>query len=397
MKRATRKLILNKSRLLYITYAFFLATSIIFSRSKIETFLGMDSHIWLRAVCYPACAVFLMFLVVIESRYTVREIITSTILLLVFTFCYINSGSGVYLLGTLFVIAAKGVKLDKIPLVTWLTLILVLLLIVTLALSGKIENVVVHHYRVIGDTVRIRQSLGFNHPNALGAQLAQLSICWLWIKWDKWRVYHNLFWVLLLAVAYFLCNSQSSVVVIFLVMLMVFCSKAILRFSKERRWKAFEKWGRHFVWFCPAFTFIASHYYNPANPLMSLIDAMTSKRISYARRFLNIYAVSFLGSNRILDEEISGSDNVYANIVVKYGIVVLVIIIVGMYLLFCYAAKERLYPLMISIFVYSFYGLTEGYCYQLVYNFVLIYLSIIVFNKEARREVSVEMYARAGT
>ncbi len=371
----------RKDTLFYVTYAIWFSTSLFWGRSTLGSFFGADPAFLLKKVCYPVCAVLLLLVFCLGRNFRLRQMLLAGLLVFAFGIGYVMSGSGTFFMQMIFIIAAEGVDLKKMPHVTLGIQCIVIPLIIVLALTGVMENITVFYNRRVG-AAAFRQALGFKHPNALGAQTVQLCICWLWLRWEKWK-WHD--YVSFFALAYFtykVSNSYTSVVIILLIAFMAYLYKQLLKTSHAG---ILEKGICACVAFIPMVSLLISYLYVGTNKAMVFFDRVISLRFSRANEFLLSHNLSLFG--QWIPEEI-GTDNTYANFVVKFGVVILALIVWGMFRLAQYAIRRHMQPLLISIFIYMVYGLTEGYSFQMVFNFTLIYLVYAIWEDgraEARR------------
>lgn len=370
---------IDNSRIFLLEYILFLSSFFIFDKSTINTFMGIEKNIIFTYFFSPLCFIGLLSLLFFGSKYTREEKITVGTLLALFGLSCVFSGSITFLTGVLFIVSTKSVNLKSLPKIVFYTQAAVIAVIALLALTGTIDNYGFHSYRIVNEDYGIyRQSLGFSHPNVLGAQLVQLSVCWLWLTWDKWKWYKYLIYIPIVAMVIFVCNSQTSVVVVLLLIIMAVAIRILLQSEKFYK---IQYLITHCVWLCPLSTFVAGYLYDPSNNIWVLIDKIISKRIRKVHSFLELRSVTLLGT-RLKDDGLASVDNIYANTSVNEGIIILIILVVGSFVMCRYAVRKKMYPLYISIIVYSIYGLTEGYCYKLPYNFTLLYFSLIIFNKK---------------
>lgn len=381
-----KKILLDKDVLFYSAYTIWFSGSMIFGRSTLDTFLGLSSIFWLKKVCYPICAVLIIMVFYLSGLFTgfgkkqLSQNIVPAILVVLFGFSWLQSGFGTYFMALMFILAAKEINLRNLPRIALIMQSIVISLIIFLALTGKIENVSFLYERMNQPPV-YRQALGLRHPNALGAQFVQFCIGWLWIRWKKWKWYDYSVYAFSICFVYTICNSITSVLLIALCAFLHFFYKLLIRNGYRA---CMEKLIGISIWAVPAVCIFISYFYSETSAFMAVADHLVAWRFKIASWFLQDYPATFLGSRLPRD---ASSDILYVDIIVRYGCIILFLILSGIRRLMKYAVRENMYPLVISIFIYTLYGITEQCPYQLMYNFTLLYLVHVIYGQNVWKDL----------
>jgi hypothetical protein len=378
-----KKILPDKNSIYYTAYITWLSISLLFGRSTLKTFLGISTSFWLKKVCYPICGVLILIVFSVSgfmekpNKKQLKQYFFMGILVGVFGISWILSDSGTFFMQLMFIIAAKEINLQKLPRITIVCQMIIVPIIICLAMVGAIENISFMYERINLEPV-YRQSLGFRHPNALGAQIVQFCICWLWIRWEKWKWYDYFLYVTAIWLVYTICNSITSIILILLTGAMNGIYRLLI---KIKHTKLLDDMISICIWLIPAVCIIISYFYSETNPLITAADHIVSWRFKLANGFLRDNPATCIGTK--LPPNI-GSDCIYVDTITRYGWIILFFILLGMYRMLRYAIKNRMYPLIISIFIFGIYGITEHYPYLLMFNFTLIFLAYAIYGDTKR-------------
>ncbi len=373
-----KKMLPEKDVLYYIAFFVWFSGSMLFGRSTLKDLPGINAAFLLKKVCYPICAVLILSVMFLSGFFCrpdkkkMKEYIKVGALCLLFFVSWRISGWGTYFMQLMFLISAKEVDLQKLPRVTLVSQCIVVTLIISLALTGVIENISYVYERMNSMSV-YRQALGFVHPNALGAQIVQFCIVWLWIRWKNWKWYDNLVYAVAACFIFMVSNSVTSTL---LILLMAAVNGIYWILINKKRTEIYERFMCICVLAVPVMSIPLAYLCTETNKTFAVLDRIISWRFIMANRFLREYPASLLGTRMPAAD---GTDLLYIDILVKYGGVILAIILFGMYRLMKHAISRKMYPLVISIFIYTLYGIMEHYPYLLMYNFTLVYLVNVIY------------------
>ena len=368
----------DKNSLYYAAFIIWFSCSMLFGRSTLRDLPGIQAAFWLKKVCYPICGMLILLVMFLSGffdrpdRKKVREYLPAVLLAVLFGLSWMISGWGTYFMQLMFLISAKEIDLRKLPRITLYVQLIVVALIISLSLTGVIENISYVYYRMNSIPV-YRQALGVVHPHALGAQVVQFGIVWLWIRWERWKWYDNAVYALAAYSIFMVSNSVTSTLLIVLIPCIYFLYRLLL---KRKHAGVLEGIMKACVPAVPILIMPLAYLCTETNEKLAVFDRIISWRLIMANRFLLEYPASLLG-RRIPSD--AGTDLLYIDILVKYGGIILAVLVIGMYLLMKYAISKKMYPLVLSVFIYTFYGITEHYPYLLMYNFTLVYLVNVIY------------------
>lgn len=111
----------------------------------------------------------------------------------------------------LFSYFSKVIKDDKEFIKRYLIINLICYLGVIFLYSNNIYFLPqIDSFRIVGEEIKIRKSLGFSHPNAVFVYLIPIFLSYMYIRIEKWRLYDSLFIFGISNVLYRLTNSRTG-------------------------------------------------------------------------------------------------------------------------------------------------------------------------------------------
>lgn len=389
-KLARKGMEVNPQYLFFTAYVVFLVCNFLFKLSTMKNFIGLDTSLLAKVSIYP---MYLLLAVKIAfyqnyNKKELRVIIVTGVILLISSLL-----SGVQLLVTafIFIVAAKDIDIRKLIQITIIIQVICIVIIAILAVSGTIE-----HRTVVRNDNTMRYSLGFKHPNALASQVLQLITCWVLYRWNNLN-YRDYFAMLTLTlVVESLTDSRTSFLLMsLLVILVVFYKFLYNKKILERNTidNILSVVVKITVIAAPIISIFMGVIYNPNSNILKMINKLFSGRIKLLNDYVlekgysimgqKIEIISTFASKKSEVYNTTALDNAYGHMAVRYGVVVLIIFVLGYYLLVKRASKEKNTPLLIYIFIYFIFGLSEIYIFNLPYNIMLLYLSSVVYNEKS--------------
>ena len=378
---------ISPEHLFYFSYITFMVVNFFFKFTTLKSFFGVDPDLLAKIIIYPLYAL-LFIKVICYQNYKKNEILK---IVLIGTLIFISAYfSGVKLLLTafIFIVAAKDIDINKVIKLTLFIQILCISIIVMLALSGVIENRI--FTRRDGD---IRYSLGFTHPNAFAGQILQLIIISVWIRWEKFNYKDYLILLLLGLFILKVCDSRTSSLLIFILIIMV----AIYKYLEHKPIKRIDILNKA-IYIGTQISIIMSSVvsialgvlYDPNNKIYFLINKLLSGRIKLLHDYYinqgysiigqKIEIISTYASKKTALYDTTALDNAYGHIAVRYGIIILIVFVIGYYLVAKKAFKEKNIKALICIFIYILFGITEVYIFNLPYNVLFLLFAIAIYS-----------------
>ncbi len=308
--------------------------------------------------------------------------------------CLISSRlTGNYLpLRFIFVIlASKNVEFKKIVKNDMLVRIALMIIVVLCHYAG-----ITNDYILYRSDETIRNSMGFSHPNIFSFHLLMITLEFFYLKYTNNRR-NKLSDYLLLIVVLIIMNvcsdSRSSMLALFVFGILFFFRDAIYKYSSKHKSILFI-FGFLFIGFTIV-SILCTIFYSPSNSFLYSLDKITSYRLYYSNYFYNTYGFSLLGQKVVtISTEyamLNGVnalvlDNVYIQLLVRYGVLVYSIFAIMFIKSSYYAFKERNMYMFIIIIVLVLFGLMESQILIIETCPFLIYFNNVVYLKKAVNE-----------
>lgn len=227
-----------------------------------------------------------------------------------------------------------------------------------------------------------RYKFGFSHPNILSVILFNLIIMWIWLNFEKIRWKHLGFIFLISIISYYFTKTRTSFFDTLFVILMV-----ALLIGKRKRVIKLYKYAA--VLIVPAlsiaFYFMIKLRLNNI-PIITMLDSFLSARITLGGYAYVRYGVTMFGQNlqnmQVTWDEIwrlnSGTfDCTYTYLLVNQGIVWLIVLAVGFFMLTRYKSNK----INIAIIAWGLYAITEVHGLNGFMCFPVLLMSLLISKK----------------
>ena len=379
------KIRLRKSRLsdlsckmYYVALAIMIVTNILFVESTIEILFSVDRGIWLEK-CENICWILLIFRSLILEKYDYKEALRIGFLLgLSVISMILSDGSQLLLNSILFIVASKNIDFRKIVKTVLLSNVFGVSCILFLAYTGQIKA---NSASLIYDGSRAvtRLSMGFSHPNYLGAHLFIICLCIVFITFHKITAKIVVLLLFLDIFIYMTCYSRTNCILIIATLIV-----SIL----ANKGKLFSLNGHRFIEdilrITPVMIFIIvmffTVFYN--SNLFGTINELMSNRLRYAHEYFTKYGFSLLGQPVDFSEiEIRSYtiDCAYVYLAIRFGMI-WAFLFPCMFVGICKKAiKAKRLDIVVLIVTVALWGISETYYFRIQYNFSLILMGIYIF------------------
>lgn len=325
--------------------------------------------------------VLLFFLILLqEEKYKKQEFLKLLFLLILSIISYCVSKCNYILMSFLFVIACKKIDVKKV--IKFDIKLKSLLIIITIIFYkiGLAENIIM--YRENGT---IRNSLGFSHPNSLGAFLFAICLDIMYLKYKKNKFTDYILLGISLAIAFFICDSRASQIGIILLLSL---SLLLPKFEKNKILKKI-------IILLPLIVFIISIlsiiFYSKGNSLFISLNVLFSNRIKWAYQFLNYYSINLFGNYFQLYGVFLNSgnyirvlDNAYINLLLRFGLVIFITVMYSTTKLLARSIKYNRYEVILVLTVILIYGLMESSIFRLPYNSLILLFSELLYSNKRK-------------
>jgi hypothetical protein len=388
--------------LFYISYVLFILATIVFESTE---FRNIEMIGLVRKILNVLIYTLLFAKIVFFTKYNKQDITKILIISSCFFISAILSGDNILFKTTLFVVGAKNINLRKLIKVDMALKIMIVISIVTLSLTGIINN-----YTEVRDGSEVlRYSLGFTHPNILASFVMVLILEWIYLIDRKKKFFEYIVVFLLILIVGKITDSRTSSIIMILSLFLSFIlasdniiKKMYLSIKKRiKREYILENLPIMIFLFCIIISIFVSANYNPNNKFMFYLNKLISGRLYLANIFINKYGFSIIGqkvefiSTRMAREQnITAAvlDNAYVNLPLVYGIIPMIIFCIGYIILMKKLAQEKSYNLLICILMFIILGLMERNLMNLHYNFTILFLSTILYSNYSMIRINIKQY-----
>lgn len=272
-----------------------------------------------------------------------------------------------------FAAGMKRIDFRKLLKIDLICKIIITLLIITLCNLGLFEN---YSTTVNGS---VKYSLGFYHPNMLGAIVGAILIEYLYLRFYKFGlidlfIYMGvMLWLVQITKARTMLLMQCIIFAVFIVL------RRAVSFEISRKFPQLII--KLIVVFYTGITIFCIYSYERSNDIWYMFNQWFSGRIYLAQYYWDTYGACLFGqkirtvSSRINDESITLIlDSSYTKLIVMYGISVLVLLCIGYFFLFKNLLERKNLPLLAIAIYFCTIGLSENYFMRPAYNLTLLLL-----------------------
>ena len=372
----------NKYCLQYREFAFYCAWFLFMSTLILNSTIFYVNNITLeyifkimRYIAYLLCA-----LVILLSRFKVKNILFLSVLIIGFIFSGIGARNLTFPLYGLILLASINMNIDKTIKYTAIFQGAYLFTIVLLSQMGIIEDY------VFDPNGRCRHGLGFGWTTTAPMLFFYLCLSIIYVQRNEKKIWSMIILEALNVWFFYMTDSK---------MLFYFLSVVILFFIYKKinnKWSFFSKFNKLYILFpyiMFGITILTTKFYNWRNPVWASIDQFLSYRLGLSQNAINMYGLHLLGQHiewvgfsykELLTE--SGTynyvDNSYLQIALNNGLIFLVLVLAIYSFGIFKAIKVSNYHLVTIYCIILILSLTEPRLMNFAFNpFPLIALGCI--------------------
>lgn len=363
-------------------FELFLHTSYV---SKTDNWIGnviLGSHkVWDRMIYSLTISVAVLRFSV-QTGVTCVQRIVAWLILFVFSFHYFATGMHLVVLvfGCL-CIGAYNFSFPKIIKLYLLESLVLYVFVIAMAKYGVIENKVYIH-----GMDRVREALGFVHPNTLGVHT--MTIIMAYFVWRKAKMT----WLeigmaaIIELLVYRISISRSSFMGTMVFLFACVCYKLYLKVNDTKIVKTLYDLLTFLMSFSVfifgTITVFLSYFFSPEKAWMVKLDQWFSTRLSLGRMGFDMYNASLLGRKVKMNSQPNYEagewyfflDSYYIRSIFEWGLIALAVFLL-LYFMVSYRAKRLNEFLILSaLSVLALHGMMEVCMSSLVYNPYLLFL-----------------------
>lgn len=316
--------------------------------------------------------------IIYTGKYSKRELFIITLVMGLLGLNYVRAKEWTILLSGITIIMVRELEIDKILryiMYTLLSVIVIHMLCSVIQFNQVVDVITIHSER------GIRVGLGIGHPNYLGLLILQVISIYMWLHWDEICTKKLILIIGASIITYVLTYSKTFLITIMMLMLMYYIKekKNVKKYSRIVAMWIFPLAALGMYILCRAFE------YRETIGVMNYINMALTGRVNLGAFAISEYGVSLLGNdfNGIVGYDMVSNkwlwalftfDSLYTQLMVNYGVLLLVVIAVLLYKL---AYLNSDYKIHCIIIIFSLYSLTEMHGINVFSFFPLLLLSQI--------------------
>lgn len=313
--------------------------------------------------------------ILFDSEYSIRDFFLSFCVLILFSICCIKSGYTAIIDIGLLIVAAKGVNFDKV-LNTYIVVTILTIIITILAMKlGIIENVISNRT----GSMKLRNSFGFIYATDFASTLFWLVLATIYRFRYEYHYWHSILGLIVAYITYRFSDARLSTGLLLLALLFEWMASRKTIINSEK-FKLIL--GKFAIWIMPlsaALSIIVTVFYTPSSLIMSTLNTLFTSRLELQHSGFLEYGfkifgqpVNMIGMSGTYVHSIINNyfyiDNAYVQMMMRYGIVFMVIIIY----LFIKSTRKAITNhdilFLFIMIIISFSGLIEQHLFQIAFN-----------------------------
>ncbi len=373
-----------EERIYFASYSIWMVAAII----RITMFRYMESADMLCTYMQRFAYLLIVVLFFVKKRNTVKDLAGIAMILV----CFVLARYSVY---NTFIIATSiylyfGADLDfrKILICTLIIQAVMMAFVITCSQVGIIENMA---WTRSGST-EVRYSLGYDYCAYPAHLLLFMSLMWFCIR-DKIRVIEVIIALVLNYIMYVITDARAD----FLLAVIGIIGFSVWQIEFNQKWiNAIRKFIVEFGFIILAFvSILAQALYDPENEVFVSVNEALSNRLYLGHEALETYGLSFFGKqvqwfgwgSVMADSSRTYNyvDNAFLKDGISFGIVFLILLAVGFFLMGRYLIANKEYKLSWAVLMSLAYAMVNAHLCMLTYN-VFILLLGCCFKKTGEKD-----------
>lgn len=346
----------------YLSYLLFLAFSIVGHVPILNPYLKFATYISL--------GIFSFIILVQFYCYKVREFFVFVILILISLLIAYKTGDlGLFKL-FFFLMAMKNVNFDECISFDFKCRILLILLVFTLLYFGYATDVSAYNNGII------KHSLGFTNPNALGMHTLILAFEILYFNRESISLKTLIISILLLYLVNLYAGSRTTSLIIAITAGLFFLFIINPKIYDKKLVKVLIS---NSALLFSVLTLVGFLLYKYNTDIGLRINSILSNRLHNIYSYYDFYSINLFGNNISLIN--LTLDTSYAYALYGVGVVGFLIFIFAFKRLFLKLYENKNYSLIIIMFSFLIYGLSERLWLSIDYNIFMASFIYVFFNK----------------
>ena len=313
-----------------------------------------------------------VFIIIFANSYTLRDFLFSLVLFVLGVFIYKNSKSLIPFYTILFLIAAKGKKIESAVKAYFKGMFVSLLFIIGC-----------YSAEIISTSIVDGNSLGFINPNITSFFVTELILLYIFLRYRKISILDFLILIPIVILIGKITGCRTGSVLIFIILLVLFFIK-VSRLFRFYICKYIFLGCIFILLFC-----ILGLIFVNINDFFAKANELLSGRFSLAQVYVGIYGIHPFGVD-IKDASEQGFGHLvldmgYFSCLVQFGVVYFTVFIGMYFLLLQQKRKEKEFSSIILIFAVFLGLVSESHWIPIANNIITLLCVQILFSKRHKQ------------
>lgn len=371
---------------LLFCWSFFSTLTSVAVNGELPIIYSFNSMLW------NVIRIYIVIKVLLEiRRYTLKQIVSIILLIVVGYISYINSQSNFFIQAFWFIAGAANIDWKKAVKILLKAQIIALFSIIILCMLGVLPDK--SKVTVINgiNTSNVGHSLGYYHPNDLAGSILQIVLMWLYVQERPYKIRNIIFCCGIAAISYIITRSSTSVAIILFVacMLSVFCLS-----KKENSWMRFlsDKVAsilKYLIFIMAGFSILFSIRKDIGESILgdfhSRINQMSTYFFYYKIKPWGQVLINHTSAEYNWKNNLYTLDNAYIHLLLGFGYVIFIAFLLIYIVMLWKAYKEKNYIYLLILIAYVILGFTETMFIRIRYNFTIFLVAEILWNSKSKQ------------
>lgn len=323
--------------------------------------------------------VMLVLKITLFQRYDFSKLIISMGICLLGLLTYRTTGSLAFLYLCIFVVAAKDVEIRPIASLALFSSIFV----ICFCFVGYFADLLPDLHFIRAETIQIRHTYGFCHPNALGLMVSEMCVCVMVLRFNKIGLPEAMLCIASIILIGNTSDSRTSMVSIALAYILFFCAAHLHSGISNR------VFGVGLILVVAVIVLLSFWFmtnYDSSRPIDLFFNDLVDDRPRRANWYFMNCPPGLFGQDTSLlpvlysnDGTLGDSfmvDNAYSALYLHYGPIAFCVTVLSLaWFLVTSCKRRKLGIVFVGLVFASLYGFSESYFMNIEFNYFLIGLS----------------------
>ena len=312
-----------------------------------------------------------------NSKYTIKQIFTLGLVGIAFVLGVLINRNFALLLMFVIIWVSMPVDFERFVNFDFKLRIHLYSVVIVFYLLGFTDN-----YIMTRTDGTIRTSMGFDHPNTLGAFAFLFCAELFMLQKKRPRWYQIILMIMLVLIADQFSDSRTSLACSIVIIIVSLYSESVKKILSL-------KFARLICYlFFPLMTgisYILTILYDRGSWLAYTLNYIVSYRIKFSSQFLDTYGISLLGNNiELISSKQQTStwvlDNSYMYILIRFGLIAWLFMCLAYYLIFRWIFEKKKYQYVVPIIAIQILGLMSVCLTSMKYNVFILLIGNVLNN-----------------